>query len=121
MQEIKKIKILSLANIAALIYALLGFLISLAAFIFSLVKVILEKETAGRLLYFIAVNLGLAFLFSLVAAIIAGAVGWLIGLIVSSWYNFLAREIGGVKVELIEEIGKAQIKPEEKKQELFKY
>ena len=131
--EIKKIKILSLANIAGLLYALLGFLVFFAEFIYSLVKVILEKDTTGRLAYYILVNLGLAFLSSLVVAIIAGAAGWLIGLIAASWYNFLAREIGGVKIELAEEAEQEEIIVIEKKssfikvaedkgkQELFKY
>ncbi|HTW96916.1 MAG TPA: hypothetical protein VMD74_04645 [Candidatus Methylomirabilis sp.] len=122
MQEIKRIKKLSLAKIVALAWALLAFIISFGFFIYSLVKIILEKNITSRLAYFIAVNLGLAFLSSLVVAIIAAAIGWLIGLLVSSWYNFIAREIGGVKIELAEEESETEeVIIIEKKQELFKY
>ena len=111
-----------MAKIVALAWALLAFIISFGFFIYSLVKIILEKNITSRLAYFIAVNLGLAFLSSLVVAIIAAAIGWLIGLLVSSWYNFIAREIGGVKIELAEEESETEeVIIIEKKQELFKY
>jgi hypothetical protein len=132
MQEIKKIKKLSLANIVALLYALFGFIASFATSIYALVVVINEKETAGKFWSFIGTNIGLGFLIALAAAIIAGAVGWLLGLIIAACYNYLAHQVGGVKVELADESGQAQVfKTEEKKssfvkateskQELFKY
>ncbi len=122
MQEIKKIKKLSVANIAGLIYALFGFIISFAASIYALVLVLLEKQTAGKLLIYISTSLGLNFLIALAVALIAGAIGWLVGLIAAAFYNFLAKNIGGVKIDLADEAGQAAVfKPEEKKQELFKY
>jgi ABC-type sulfate transport system permease component len=119
--EIKKIKKLSLANIVALFYALFGFVVPLAALVHALVKVIYEKETAGKLTSYIFINLGVDFLISLAVAVGAGIIGWLIGFIMAGFYNFLAREIGGVKIELADEAGQKIIKTEEKKQEFFKY
>jgi hypothetical protein len=136
MFEVKKIAKLSLANIAALLYALFGFIASFAALVYGFIKVILEKETAGKLAQYIFINLGVDFLLSLGLAIIAGAFGWLIGLIASGCYNFLAREIGGVKIEFSDESSfikassfakatgdKQEDKASDKnnKQELFKY
>lgn len=120
--EIKKIKKLSLAGIAASLYALFGFIITFSIFIYSLSKVILEKETSGKLAGYIFINLGLDFLISLAVAVGASIVGWVIGFLVSGFYNFSAGSIGGVKIEMADESGRTVVlKPEEKKQELFKY
>ena len=122
MLEIKKIKKLSLANIAALVWALFGFVISFGFSTYALVIVILEKQTAGRLPLFIATNLGLGFLVALTTAVLAGGLGWLLGIVVAAFYNFLAREIGGFQFDLGEDALQNQIIiKEEKKQDLFKY
>jgi hypothetical protein len=132
MFEIKKIAKLSLANIAALLYALFGFFASFAALIYSLIKVILEKETAGKLVQYIFINLGVDFLLSLGAAFIAGAIGWIVWFVASVFYNFIAKNIGGIKIELADEDNRPLlIKPESSfakavedknnKQDLFKY
>lgn len=77
---------------------------------------------AGHLAEYIFINLGLDFIISLAVAIAFGLAGWLVGLIMAGFYNYLAREIGGVKVDFADEAGQAAvIKTEEKKQELFKY
>ncbi|MDD4902334.1 MAG: hypothetical protein PHE24_04300 [Patescibacteria group bacterium] len=130
MQEIKKIKKLSLANIIALIYALFGFVASFSVTIYSLLTVITQKPMADKLLIYMATNLGLGFLIALAAALIAGIMGWLLGLVIAACYNYLARQIGGVKVELTEEtVGEgtkekpafAKATAGKEKQELFKY
>jgi hypothetical protein len=122
MQEIKKIKKLSLANVAALLYALFGFLASFGASIYSLVKVVTEKDIHEKLPVYIATNLGLAFLIALAASVIAGAAGWLMGFISAGFYNFIVKTTGGIKIELADETGQTvAFKIEEKKEELFKY
>ncbi|HTX86751.1 MAG TPA: hypothetical protein VMC41_01630 [Candidatus Nanoarchaeia archaeon] len=122
MTEIKKIKKLSLANIVALLYALFGFIASFAASIYSLVIVLAQKQTAGKLLVYICTNLGLGFLIALAAAIIAGAAGWLLGFVSAGFYNFLAKSIGGVKIEMAEEtFGEVKKVEEVKNNQLFKY
>jgi hypothetical protein len=136
MFEVKKIAKLSLANIAALLYALFGFIATFAALVYGFIKVILEKETAGKLVQYIFINLGVDFLFSLGVAIIAGAIGWLVWFAASGFYNFIAKNIGGIKIELADESSfatatedkAALIKTSEgksmdknNKQELFKY
>ena len=127
--EIKKIKKISLANIAGLLYALFGLITSFSVSIHFLIIIIREKQIAGKLAIYILTNLGLAFLIAIAAAIIAGAIGWLLGFITAIFYNFIAREIGGVKVELAEDsisLIKAEstaIKPAAEKinKDLFKY
>jgi len=120
--EIKKIAKLPLANIAALLYALFAFAGSLIVSIYSLIIFIRAKNISGKTAGYILTNLGLDFLIALAAAIIAGIIGWLLGIIAAAFYNFIAKNIGGIKIELADETGQATIvKPEIKNQELFKY
>jgi hypothetical protein len=122
MFEIKKIAKLPLANIAALLYALFAFAGSLIVSIYSLIVFIQTKNISGKTAGYILTNLGLDFLIALAAAIIAGIIGWLFGIIAAAFYNFIAKNIGGIKIELSDEFGQAMIvKPEIKNQELFKY
>jgi hypothetical protein len=122
MQEIKKIKKLSLANLAAFLCAFFAFIIIFSVFIGLIARVVREKETAGKLAKFIFINLGVDFLISLGAAIAVGIAAWVIGFLAAAFYNFIAKNIGGVKVEIIDEVGEAAVlKTEERKQELFKY
>jgi ABC-type Fe3+ transport system permease subunit len=132
MFEIKKVKKLSVANIAALLYAFFGFVGSFIASVYSLVIFVHEKNLDQKLAMYILTNLGLGFLIALAAAVIAGIFGWLLGIIAAAFYNFIAKTISGIKVELADEAGQAlTLKTEEKKssfakatedkQELFKY
>jgi hypothetical protein len=122
MFEIKKIAKLPLANIAALIYALFAFASSLIVSIYSLIIFIREKNISGKTAGYILTNLGLDFLIALSAAIIAGIIGWLLGIIAAAFYNFIAKNIGGIKIELADETNQPlAIKPENIKQDLFKY
>jgi hypothetical protein len=132
MFEIKKVKKLSVANIAALLYAFFGFVGSFIASIYSLVIFVHEKHFDQKLAMYILTNLGLGFLIALAAAIIAGIVGWILGIIAAAFYNFIVKTVGGIKVELADETGQvAAIKAESSfaratedknhKQELFKY
>jgi len=122
MIEIKRIKKISLANIAALLYALFGFVATLGILIYSLVLAAHDKQLDSKMAIYLLTNLGLDFLIALAAAIIAGAIGWILGLVVAGFYNFVVKTTGGIKIELIDEAGAAMtMRPEEKKQELFKY
>ncbi|MDD5528046.1 MAG: hypothetical protein PHO56_03685 [Patescibacteria group bacterium] len=132
MTEIKKIKKISAANIVALLYALFGFTASFITSIYSLIVFVREKQLADKLSIYILTNLGLSFLIALAAAIAAGIAGWLLGFITAAFYNFLAKNIGGVKIELADETFDELKKDEEikkspfakaagDKQELFKY
>jgi hypothetical protein len=122
MFEIKKIAKLPLANIAAMLYALFGFAGSLIVSIYSLIIFIREKNINGKTAGYIFTNLGLDFLIALAAAIIAGIIGWLLGIIAAAFYNFIAKNIGGIKIELTDENNQAPtIKPDNIKQDLFKY
>lgn len=128
--EIQRIKKISFANIVALLHAFFAFIIVFGSFIYLLLKVIVEKDMAGHLAKYIFINLGLDFLVSLGVAAAAGAIGWVLGVITAGFYNFFAREIGGVKVDFIDETDSAFINQslafnrsagDKEKQELFKY
>jgi hypothetical protein len=122
MFEIKKIKKISLANIAASLYALFAFIGSFGASIYAIVFFVHGKQFDKQLALYILTNLGLGFLIALAAAIIAAILGWLMGFIAAGFYNFIVKTTGGLKIELVDEAGQAMaFKPEEKKQELFKY
>jgi hypothetical protein len=121
MHEIKKIKILSLANIVALICGSVAFL---SAEIFYCHSVI-SAASRGSFKFFlvlILVNFGLGFLISLFFALITGMAGWIIGILSAWFYNFFACEIGGVKIEFADEaIVSSDESPKIDKQKLFKY
>ena len=122
MFEIKKIKILSAANIAALLYALFGFAGSLIASGYSLVIFVRNNNINNKMALYILTNIGIDFLIALAAAVIAGIFGWLLGLIAAAFYNFIAKNIGGIKIELADEANQPPVmKTENTKQELFKY
>lgn len=120
MQEIKKIKKISLANIAALLAAFFGFIAVFGAWIVFLVMALNRGGLNVPFWKFIFVNIASALFFALAAALAAAILGWIIGLLAALFYGFLAKEIGGIKIEL-EDRGTDGKPAETKKQELFKY
>ncbi|MFA5247640.1 MAG: hypothetical protein WC415_00110 [Patescibacteria group bacterium] len=121
MQEIKKIKKLSLANIVGPIYAVIGFLSSFGFSFYSLIKFAVGKNIDRTFFVWFFSTLGLGILISLATALAVGVLGWIMGILIAGFYNFFAREIGGIKIELGEEIIKSKNIIETKNNELFKY
>jgi membrane associated rhomboid family serine protease len=121
MQELKKIKKISLANITGLIYAVVGFLSVLFFSLYSLIKFAIGKNIDKTFFAWFFTNIGLDILISLAAALVVGIFGWIAGILTAALYNFFAREIGGIKIELAEEVIKPKNIIETKNNELFKY
>jgi hypothetical protein len=124
MQKVKKIGILSLANIVSLICSSLAFL-SVEVFYGLSVISAASRGNFKASLILILVNFGLGFLISFFTALIAGAVGWIIGVLVAGLYNFFAHEIGGVKIDFTDTNGETvDVSKNDKEvtnKKLFKY
>lgn len=102
---VKSIRVLSLAKIMGTIYATLGLIFGL---IFSLVSVLgiavgsLVESANGNPEALVGTLFGLLFGVGavIVLPILYGTLGFLAGLLVSAIYNFAARTIGGVELEV---------------------
>lgn len=100
MKEIKKINKISLANIVAMIYGVIGFFASVCVFVFSFTQAIVESGSRGSVIGFVFFNIGITILFALIVSIITAIIGWLIGLLIAIFYNMFALRLGGIKIEL---------------------
>jgi hypothetical protein len=124
MQKVKKIGILSLANISALICGSLAFLSAAVFYCYSVISAA-SRGNFKFSIVLILVNFGLGFLISLFSAIIAGAAGWITGVLVAWLYNFFTREIGGLKIEFVdtnrETVDVSKNDKEVTNKKLFKY
>ncbi len=103
MEEIKKIKITSLAGILGAIYAVVGFFISLTIVVYALVKALNQGGIEESLLVFISFNFGVGLLAGLIVSLLTGLIGYLIGGIFAFLYNQFAKRFGGLKVEFAQE------------------
>src|SRR3989339_60875 len=94
MMEIKKIDILSVAKFCAF---LVGGVYLAAGVVISLVVAVLGLPAIQS---FDLLNLGSALLATLLVAIMASAVSFILGAILAWLYNIFAKLMGGVKIEL---------------------
>lgn len=92
MKEIKKIDLMSLAKILALIYAIIGFL----AAILAVVAMYLDPLIATSIMPISTFGPIIIVLVPIIYAI----VGFIIGAIIAILYNIIASKIGGIKIEL---------------------
>jgi len=102
MTEIKSVNHRSLANITALIYGLVGFFIALIVAISTMANIVLQKDFAGSVILVTLFNVGAGLLLGIITAFFTAAIGWVFGFISAGLYNWFAKKIGGVKVELTE-------------------
>ncbi len=100
MKEIKKINKISLANVTAMIYGVVGFFVSVCVFVFSLTSAVIGDGSRGSLIGFVFFNIGLTLLVALIVSIITSIIGWLVGLLLAIFYNMFASRLGGIKIEL---------------------
>ena len=100
MQEIKQINKVSLAYITALIFGLSAFFIVIAASIFTIANIIMQKDFVGSVIMVVLFNIGAGLLLGVLASLIAVIFGWLIGCLAAMVYNIFARRAGGIKIEL---------------------
>ncbi len=121
MQEIKRIKAVSLAKIVAVFYGLTGFLISLGVAVLTIVNMVTQGDFVGSVMMVALFNIGAGILLGLLVALVTGFLGWLLGYVVGVIYNRLARRFGGIKIDFIDagpEVGASnEPEPENKKEE----
>lgn len=102
MKEIKSINKNSLAKMMALIYGLAGFFIALTVAVSTMANIIMQKDFSGSIILVTLFNLGAGLLLGVLSALITALIGWLIGYITAGIYNWFARKVGGIKIELTE-------------------
>lgn len=99
-KEIKSINKNSLAKITALIYGLAGFFIALTVAISTMANIMTQKDFSGSVILVTLFNLGAGLLLGVLSALVTALIGWLIGYIVAGIYNWFAKKVGGIKIEL---------------------
>lgn len=102
MWEIKRIKSLSLANVTAAIYGLVGFFIALVVAISTMANIVMQKDFIGSVFLVTLFNVGTGVLLGLAVAVVAALLGWVVGFITAAFYNMFASRLGGIKIELAE-------------------
>jgi hypothetical protein len=102
MQEIRYISKNSLAKITALIYGFIGFFISLIVAVSTMANIVMQKDFAGSVILVTLFNVGAGLLLGVLSSLLTAAVGWVIGYIIAGIYNWFARKVGGIKIELVD-------------------
>ena len=102
MKEIKKIDKRSLAKIYALIYGLIGFIIALIVAVSAILNIVLHKDFQGSIFLVTLYNTGAGLVLAVFTALLTALLGWCLGYISALLYNWFAKNVGGVKVELMD-------------------
>lgn len=93
MIKARRLGVLSVASIFAIIYAIFGLIAGLLTALFSTTA----SNFGGA---YTTLGFGLGYFSIIVFPILYGALGWISGVISSALYNLVAWWIGGIKVEL---------------------
>lgn len=110
MKEIKNINKNSLAKITALTYGLVGFFIALIVAVSTMANIVMQKDFSGSIILVTLFNIGAGLLLGVLSALITALIGWLIGYITAGAYNWFARKVGGIKVEIVDIAEEAEAK-----------
>ena len=102
MKEIKNIDKASLAKITALFYGFIGFFMALIVAIATMTNIITNRDFQGSVILVTLFNVGAGLLLGIITAFFTAAIGWVFGFISAGVYNWFAKKMGGVKVELTE-------------------
>jgi len=98
MVEIKKIEVLSLAKIIALVWGFLGLILGIGVGMFSFILGNILGGAPMGMFVWRSAWLGIGgFIFM---PLLLGIIGFIIGLLVAWFYNLLAWWVGGIRVEL---------------------
>lgn len=91
MKTIRRISPTSIAKLSGLLYAVFGFIAGLVLLVVSLVA---QSDKAG--------NMGIVFGIGAPIAlpIMYGVMGWVGGYISGLLYNFFAKKVGGIQIEI---------------------
>ena len=103
MKEIKNINKKSFAKIIALVYGLVGFFVSLVVAISSMANIIAQKDFQGSVILVTLFNMGAGLLLGVLTALLTSLIGWVVGYVSAGIYNWFAKKVGGIKVELTDE------------------
>lgn len=101
MVEIKKIEVLSLAKIIALVWIFLGFIVGLGAGMLSFLIGNIMGGMFGNAAPGQSAWLGIGGF--LIVPLLFGVVGFITGLLTAWFYNLLAWWVGGIRVEIEDE------------------
>lgn len=102
MKEIKNINNKSLANILALMYGLIGFVMAVIVAISTIINIILKSDFQGSVVLVTLFNVGAGLLLGILTSLITAGLGWIIGYIAAGLYNWFSKKVGGIKVEMTE-------------------
>ncbi len=116
-QEIKKIKTVSLAKTIAVFYGLIGFFTAVFTLIFFLGGAVMEEGKRSGLVGLVLFNIVIALFSGFVVSVITSVFGWIIGFLTAFFYNMFAFRLGGVKVELADAVEPAAVVKEENKKD----
>ncbi|MFH1523017.1 MAG: hypothetical protein ABIE43_04350 [Patescibacteria group bacterium] len=113
MHEIKKIENITLANMAAVFYALISFFVSIIVSMFTMAEIIIQNEYSSSIIVVTLINIGAGVLLGLIVSLVAGCIGWIMGYMSAIIYNMFARRVGGVKISLEQVDGRREDKKKE--------
>jgi len=102
MKEIKNINKDSFAKITALIYGLAGFLAALLAAVFTIINIAVQDNFQGSVILVTLFNIGAGLLLAVLASLFTALCGLVMGYITAAVYNWFAKKVGGIKIELAE-------------------
>jgi hypothetical protein len=100
MYEIKNINKNSLAKIFGLFYGLVGFFMAIGVAAFTVINITFKEDFEGSAIMVALFNFGAGLLLGVMVALAVAAIGWLLGYIVGGLYNWFAKKVGGIKIEL---------------------
>lgn len=103
MREIKKVDKKSFAKILAIVYAVLGFFITIGTAIITIINIAKQADFAGSVIMMTLFNVGAGLIVGIIIALLASLFGYLVGYVFALVYNIVAKKIGGVKIELTDD------------------
>jgi hypothetical protein len=102
MTEIKSISKTTLAKIIGAVYGVIGFFTSIVLALMVGGNIISQASFTGSGLSVFVFHFAAGILIGLLVFILCAAFGWLLGYALAVIYNFTARKIGGIKIEIEE-------------------
>ncbi|MFH1583389.1 MAG: hypothetical protein ABIB72_03690 [Candidatus Falkowbacteria bacterium] len=105
-KEIKNINKRSLAKITALIYGFVGFFIALTVAISTMANIMTQKDFSGSIILVTLFNIGAGLLLGVLSSLVTALIGWVIGYISAGIYNWFSGKMGGIRIELADEVEK---------------
>ena len=107
-KEIKKISKKSLAKVISLIYGLVGFFTAMIIAVSTMANIVTQRDFQGSVLLVTLFNVGAGLLLGVVSALLTAAIGWIMGYLLAAIYNWFARKVGGVRIELEDVVEKKE-------------